>query len=127
MAWNDTVNVADEYFHKRSDDPYWSENSLLGFTVPERNCLYYGWDQHLAIPGGAEMFDFDLSNSLSCKMIQPQREYQFGYDRHGVRFDLTWTAFRRHRTDKYRIPPKLRIPVRRGLAVRPTAGSSWRR
>lgn len=124
MVWNDTVNVADEFFHQRSDDPYWSENSLLGFTVPERNlcgfiyfyfrpnmnlvvagpaiwdhtgediydCLYYGWDQHLAIPEGAEMFDFDLSNSLSCKMIHPQQEYRFAYDRHGVKLDLTWTA-----------------------------------
>lgn len=107
-----------------SDDPYWSENSLLGFNVPDRNlsgfiyfywrpnmnlvvagpavwdnsgedvynCLYYGWDQHLAIPNGAEMFDFELSNSLSCSMIEPQQEYRFRYDRHGVKFDLTWTA-----------------------------------
>ena len=56
------------------------------------NCLYYGWDQHLAIPDGAEMFNFALSNSLSCRMIDPQQEYRFRYDRHGVKFDLTWTA-----------------------------------
>lgn len=35
MAWSDTVDVADEYFHEPSSDPYWSENSLLGFSVPE--------------------------------------------------------------------------------------------
>jgi hypothetical protein len=124
MGWTDTIDVADEQFHPRSDDPYWSENSLLGFNVPERNlsgfiyfywrpnmnlvvagpaiwdhtgedvynCLYYGWDQHLAIPDGAEMFNFELSNSLSCQMIQPQQEYRFGYDRNDVKFDLNWTA-----------------------------------
>jgi hypothetical protein len=56
------------------------------------NCLYYGWDQHLAIPDGAQMYNFNLSNSLSCRMIEPQKEYRLGYDRHGVKFDLTWTA-----------------------------------
>jgi hypothetical protein len=25
-------------------------------------------------------------------MIKPQQEYRLGYDRHGVKFDLTWTA-----------------------------------
>lgn len=124
MGWTDKIDLAEEQFHKRSDDPYWSENSLLGFTVPERNlcgfiyfyfrpnmnlvvagpaiwdhtgedvynCLYYGWDQHLTIPEGAEMFNYQLSNSLSCKMIEPQKEYRFGYDRNGVKIDLTWTA-----------------------------------
>ncbi|HTK63994.1 MAG TPA: hypothetical protein VL595_16520, partial [Pseudonocardia sp.] len=92
MGWTDKIDIADEHFHPRSDDPYWSENSLLGFNVPERNlsafiyfyfrpnmnlvvagpamwdhtgedvynCLYYGWDQHLAIPEGADMMDFEL-------------------------------------------------------------------
>jgi hypothetical protein len=124
MAWSDKVDVADEYFHLNNGDPYWSENSILGFTVPERkicgliyyyfrpnmnlvvggpaiwdhtgedvyNCRYFGWDQHLVIPEGAEMFDYTLSNSLSCKMIEPQKEYRFRYDRHGFKLDLTWTA-----------------------------------
>jgi hypothetical protein len=124
MGWTDTLDVADEYLHKASGDPYWSENSLLSFNAPERNlcgfiyfyfrpnmnlvvagpaiwdhtgedvynCLYYGWDQHLTIPPDAEMFDFELSNSLTCKMIKPQQEYRLGYNRHGVKFDLTWTA-----------------------------------
>lgn len=56
------------------------------------NCLYYGWDQHLSIPDDTQMYDFTLSNTLSCKMITPQREYGFGYDRNGVKLDLTWTA-----------------------------------
>lgn len=124
MPWKENIDLADEYFHERNDDPYWSENSLLGFNVPERNlsgfiyfyfrpnmnlvvagpaiwdhtgedvynCLYYGWDQHLAIPENAEMFDFELPNSLSCKMVEPQKEYHFGYNRHGVKIDLIWTA-----------------------------------
>jgi hypothetical protein len=124
VGWTDAIDISDEQFHPRSGDPYWSENSLLGFNVPERNisgfiyfywrpnmnlvvagpamwdhsgedvynCLYYGWDQHLAIPDGAEMFNFELSNSLSCSMIAPQQEYRFRYDRYGVKFDLTWTA-----------------------------------
>src|ERR1700730_14962811 len=124
MGWTDTINIEDEYFHKKSEDPYWSENTLLGFTVPERNlcgfiyyyfrpnmylvvagpaiwdntgedvynCLYYDSAQHLAIPAGAHMYDFPLANSLSAQMIEPQKEYHFGYDRYGVKLDLTWTA-----------------------------------
>lgn len=80
---------------------YWRPNMNLVVAGPAMwdhsgedvyNCLYYGWDQHLAIPDGAEMFNFALSNSLSCRMIDPQQEYRFRYDRHGVKFDLTWTA-----------------------------------
>jgi hypothetical protein len=124
VGWTDEIDIADEQFHTGSDDPYWSENSLLGFNSPERNlsgfiyfyfrpnmnlvvggpaiwdhtgedvynCLHYGWDQHLAIPEGTEMFNFELSNSLSCQMIEPQRHYRFGYDHNGTRFELTWTA-----------------------------------
>lgn len=122
--WVDQPEVRDEYFHIRSDDPYWSENTLWSFNVPERNlvgliycyfrpnmnlvvagpvvwdhtgedvfnCLYYGWDQHLAMPKDCEMFDFTLSNSLSCKMIEPQKKYHWTYDRHDYKFDLVWTA-----------------------------------
>jgi len=125
MGWSDQINVADEHFHERSSDPYWSENTLLGFDVPERNlsgfiyyyfrpnmnlvvagpavwdnsgedvynCRYFGWDQHLAIPEGADMYDFELSNSLGAKMIEPQQEYRFWYDRNGFTLDLTWTAW----------------------------------
>lgn len=122
--WTDKIDVRDEYFHARSTDPYWSENTLFGFNVPERhlcgfiyfywrpnmnlvvagpcvwdhtgedvyNCRYYGWDQHISIPPGAEMYDFTLSNSLSCKMIEPQKKYHIKYDRYGFKLDLLWTA-----------------------------------
>lgn len=125
MAWSDEIDFADEHFHEHSSDPYWSENSLLGFSVPERNLCgfiyfyfrpnmnlvvagpavwdntgedvynarYYGWDQHLAIPAGADMFNFELSNSLTCRMISPQKEYHFTYNRHGFKLDLVWTAW----------------------------------
>ena len=124
-GWIDQPNVRDEYFHRYSDDPYWSENTLMSFNVPERNlcgfiycywrpnmnlvvagpciwdhtgedvynCLYYGWDQHLSIPPGSEMFDFKLPNSLSCEMIEPWKKYHLTYDRNGFKFDLTWTPF----------------------------------
>jgi len=124
-GWCEEVNIRDEYFHKYSSDPYWSENTLMGFTVPERNlcgfiymywrpnmnlvvagpcvwdhtgedvfnCRYYGWDQHISIPPGAEMYDFKLSNSLSCKMIEPHKEYRWTYDRFGFKLDLTWKAY----------------------------------
>lgn len=125
MGWSDQINVADEHFHERSSDPYWSENTLFGFTIPEKNicgfvywyfrpnmnlvvagpamwdntgedvynCRYYGWDQHLALPEGADMYDFELSNSLSCTMVKPQEEYRIAYDRNGFKLDLTWTAW----------------------------------
>ena len=37
--WVDQPEVRDEYFHIRSDDPYWSENTLWSFNVPERNLV----------------------------------------------------------------------------------------
>ena len=124
MGWSDKIDIADEYFHEKSPDPYWSENTLFGFTVPERNlcgfvywywrpnmnlvvagpcvwdhtgedvynCKYYGWDQHLAIPPGSQMYDFKLSNSLACRMIEPQKQYHITYDRNGFKLDLLWTA-----------------------------------
>jgi len=123
-VWSDQIDIRDEHFHKRSNDPYWSENTLFGFTVPGRNmcgfiywywrpnmnlvvagpcvwdhtgedvynCRYYGWDQHIAIPPGADMYDFTLLNSLSCKMIEPQKEYHIKYDRYGFKLDLVWKA-----------------------------------
>ena len=58
MGWTDQIDVADEHFHPKSDDPYWSENTLLGFTVPERNMcgfIYYYFrpNMNLVVAGPA--------------------------------------------------------------------------
>ena len=50
MGWTDQIDLADEQFHERSNDPYWSENSLLGFNVPERDAEL----EDVADGGGAE-------------------------------------------------------------------------
>jgi hypothetical protein len=56
------------------------------------NCAYYGWDQHLWIPPGADMYDFQMANTFRCQTIEPLKEYRLGYDINGLRLDLTWTA-----------------------------------
>jgi hypothetical protein len=55
-------------------------------------CLHTGWDWHMPIPDGAEMFDFKLENSLAIEMLEPQVSYRLGYDAPGCSFDLTYSA-----------------------------------
>ena len=48
----------DEFHPPTTDDPYWSENTLLGFTVPERNLcgfIYYYFrpNMNLVVAGPA--------------------------------------------------------------------------
>ena len=63
------VTVADDYFHKRNDDPYWNESGWFGFNVPDRElagCVYihqrpnrgYAWaGLILWDPSGKQIYD----------------------------------------------------------------------
>ena len=70
MGWSDTINVADEYFHEKSDDPYWSENTLLGFTVPERNLcgfIYYYFRPNMnLVVAGPAIWDHTGEDVYNC-------------------------------------------------------------
>jgi hypothetical protein len=119
------IRPEDDYFHERSDDPYWNESAWFGFNVPERqltgwvyfyhrpnmnysvggmalwdpsgehewDCLYYDWSETVALPAGAEMFDFSLHNGLTVSCEQPLRSFTLAYDNHDCRLDLGWEAF----------------------------------
>lgn len=58
-------------------------------------CLYDGWDWHLPIPEGADMFDFELENGFSVQTVETQHSYRHTYQADGCKFDLTFTADRR--------------------------------
>lgn len=57
-------------------------------------CLYNGFDWHMALPEGADMFDFSLENSYSIQTLVPQRSYRHTYRAPGCEFDLTFHADR---------------------------------
>ncbi len=56
------------------------------------NCLFFDWAHLQALPPGAEKFDMTAGNSLSCRVIEPLTRYAIGYDREGLKLDLTWDA-----------------------------------
>jgi hypothetical protein len=57
-------------------------------------CRYNGFDWHMSIPDGADMFDLTCENSYSVQTLEPQRRYRHSYRAPGCEFDLTFTADR---------------------------------
>lgn len=57
-------------------------------------CLFNGWDWHMPIPEGAEMYDFELENGLTVSTIEPQHSYRYGYRSQGCEFDVAFTSDR---------------------------------
>ena len=58
------------------------------------NCRYNGFDWHLPMPAGADMFDFTCENGYAVQTLEPQRAYRHTYQAPGCEFDLTFTADR---------------------------------
>jgi hypothetical protein len=56
--------------------------------------LHYGWDVHMPIPEGADMFDVALPNGLTMQTIEPQKSVRYTYRSVGCEFDLTYVAAR---------------------------------
>ncbi|HEY1973260.1 MAG TPA: hypothetical protein VGH89_35280 [Pseudonocardia sp.] len=57
-------------------------------------CRYNGFDWHMSIPAGADMFDLVCENSYSVRTLEPQLRYRHSYKAPGCEFDLTFTADR---------------------------------
>lgn len=57
-------------------------------------CLFTGWDWHMPIPEGAEMFDHVLESSFAIATIEPQRQYLYTYEGRECRYELTYRAAR---------------------------------
>src|SRR5437016_14268187 len=58
----------------------------------DHSCLFYEFDEHLALPPEANMFDFELRNTLGCRTIELLKCYRLTFERDGYELDLTWTA-----------------------------------
>lgn len=56
------------------------------------NCLYYAWDQCMAIPEGSNMNEFTMPNGLSVSTVDLQKEYRMRFDAEDCQIDLTYTA-----------------------------------
>ena len=55
----------------------------------EYDCLGYDYNRHLALPAGADMFDFTLENGLSVKMLEPFGHFRISH-RGALDLDLEW-------------------------------------
>jgi len=67
----------------------WDESGLDMGTV-----LHYGWDWHMPIPDGAELFDCKLPNGLHLETIEPQKEVRYRYVGRDCEIDIVYTAAR---------------------------------
>ena len=56
------------------------------------DCLFYRRDDCLALPDGADMFDFTLDNSLAVRTVEPLRAYHYTFNNNGLEVDVVWKA-----------------------------------
>lgn len=56
------------------------------------NCLYWDWDTCQPMPAGADMYEFELPNSLKLTTIELGQTYHARYCRHDCELDLTWES-----------------------------------
>lgn len=54
------------------------------------DCLYYHWFPFNPAPAHADMFDFELSNGMSVRILEPLRAYELGFQSEACELDLTW-------------------------------------
>ena len=57
------------------------------------DCVFHRYDEHEALPEGADMYDFSLANGLSVATKELQRSYDLSYKSEGCELQLNWTAF----------------------------------
>ena len=137
------IKPEDDYFHPRSDSPYWNESSWIQFMVPERqidgwayfyhrpnmnlsaggvalwdpsgeqsyDCLFYEWDEHQALPDGADMYDFSLRNGLTVECVEPLKSFRVSFKNADCQLELTWDAI----MDPYEAPAPKSEVVNPGL------------
>jgi hypothetical protein len=59
----------------------------------EWDCLYYDWAETVALPPGADMFDFSLANGLTVACKQELQSFSLRYRGEGCELDLAFDAF----------------------------------
>jgi len=56
------------------------------------DCLYYGFEPMLRVPGAAEMFDFTADNSFTVRTVEPDQTFTFSYKSARCEMDMTFDA-----------------------------------
>jgi hypothetical protein len=82
------------YFYHRPNMKY-SIGGLALWDPTGQNtydCLYYNVGDTVELPGGAEMFDFELASGLSVECAKPLHEYRLSYEANDCAAELTWTG-----------------------------------
>ncbi|MDX2276895.1 MAG: hypothetical protein NW206_15705 [Hyphomonadaceae bacterium] len=102
--WNESAWIPFMIPEKRLNGwIYFFHRTKLGYTIggvaawdPSGeemwNCRIYDWGIPYPTPPGADMYDFQLPNSLKVETIAPMRSYRFRYDNIGCSLDLRWDA-----------------------------------
>lgn len=67
----------------------WDESGTDMSTV-----LHYGWDWHMPIPEGSELYGCKLPNGLTLETIEPQKQTRYSYTGRDCEIDIVYTAAR---------------------------------
>lgn len=75
------IRPEDEYFHERTDDPYWNESAWFSFSVPERAItgavyFYHRPNMNFTV-GGVLVFDPSGANERDCLYYELGDLYPF--------------------------------------------------
>lgn len=54
------------------------------------NCKYFDWYNFNPLPPDADMFDFTLTNGMSCRILEPLNAYELRYQNDCCTMDLRW-------------------------------------
>ena len=54
------------------------------------NCLYSEWFHFNPMSPDTDMFDFELGNGMSCRLLEPLKRYRLGYESEECALDLVW-------------------------------------
>jgi len=56
------------------------------------NCLYSEWFHFNPMAPDTDMFDFSLANQMTCRVVEPLKEYRLGFTSDELQLDLSWTG-----------------------------------
>jgi hypothetical protein len=54
------------------------------------NCLYSEWFHFNPMSPDTDMFDFDLANGMSCRLLEPLKRYRLRFESEEFALDLDW-------------------------------------
>lgn len=74
------------------------------------NCLYFKYDEYLALPKDADMFNFAHPDfGMSCELVKPLESYRLQYDdQEACQFDLAFDAVMEPHDQQIQVPEAAR-------------------